>query len=127
MCALDARYALFRQHPVELAAGPAIAVEAEDLVVSRAVGADLGPHRIGNAPGMVVQLRWQAGDVDVVEPERQHFARERTAGDDEDLARAILAARVARLGEDVGGRPLRATVIPANAGIQVVRRRRLLQ
>ena len=60
MRSLDAAYPLFLKHAIELAAGPAIAVEAKDLVVGRAVGADLGPHRIGNAPGMVVQLRRQA-------------------------------------------------------------------
>ena len=98
MGALDAPHALFLEHAVELAAGPAIAVEAEDLVVGRAIGADLRPHRLGDAAGMIVQLRRQAGDVDVIEPERQHFARERAAGDDEDLARAVLAARVARFG-----------------------------
>ena len=103
MRALDTRHALFREHAVELAAGAAVAVEAEDLVVGRAIGADLGPHRIGNALGMVVQIRWQAGDVDVSSFKRQHFARQRAAGNDEDLARAVLAPRVARLSGDVGG------------------------
>ena len=51
---------------------------------------------------MVVQLRRQAGDIDGVELERQHFARQRAAGDDEDAARALAAARIARFGEDFG-------------------------
>jgi hypothetical protein len=76
---------------------------------------------------MIVQLRRQAGDIDVIEPERKHLARQRAAGDDEDPARAVPAARVARLGEDVGGRALAPTVIPANAGTRIMRRRRLSQ
>ena len=91
MRAFDAPHALFLEHAVELAARAAIAVEAEDLVVGRAVGADLRPHRVRDAPGMVVQLRRQAGDVDMLEPERQNLARQGAAGDDEDFARAVLA------------------------------------
>ena len=92
MRAFDAPYALFLEHAIELAARAAIAVEAEDLVVGRAVGADLRPHRVRDAPGMVVQLRRQASDVDMVEPEREHLARQGAAGDDEDFSRAVLAA-----------------------------------
>src|SRR3984885_7746146 len=77
MGAVDAPHALFLEHAIKLAAGPAIAVEAEDLVIRRAIGADLRPHLIGNAPGMIVQLRRQAGDIDVIEPERQNLAGER--------------------------------------------------
>ena len=50
---------------------------------------------------MVVKLRRQAGDIDVIEPERQHFARERAAGDDEDLARALVRRGKMRLGANV--------------------------
>ena len=49
MRAVDAPHAFFRKHAIELAAGAAIAIEAEDLVIGRAVGADLGPHRLGDA------------------------------------------------------------------------------
>ncbi len=76
---------------------------------------------------MIVQLRRQAGDIDVIEPERKHLARQRAAGDDEYPARAVPAARVARLGEDVGGRALPPTVVPANAGTRIMRRRHLSQ
>ena len=100
--AFDAAHALFLEHAIEFAAGAAIAVEAEDLVVGRTVGADLRPHRFRNALGMVVQLRGQTGKVDMLEPERQHFTRQGAAGDDEDFARAVAAAREARLGEEVG-------------------------
>ena len=36
---------------------------------------------------MVMQLRRQAGDIDGVEPEREHFARQAAAGDDQDPTR----------------------------------------
>ena len=49
MRAGDARHPLLCQHAVELAAGAAIAVEAEDFVVGRAIGADLRPHRFRDA------------------------------------------------------------------------------
>ena len=87
MRAFDAAHPLFREHAIELAAGAAIAIEAEDLVVGCAIGADLRPHRLRDSLGMVVQLRRQAGDVDGVELEREHFARQRAAGDDQDAAR----------------------------------------
>ncbi len=50
---------------------------------------------------MVVKLRRQAGDVDVLEPERQHLARQGAAGDDEDLARALGPPGKLRLGVNV--------------------------
>ena len=57
----------------------------------------------GMRSGMVVQLRRQAGDVDVLELQRENLARQGAAGDDEDFSRAVLAAGKARLGEAVGG------------------------
>jgi hypothetical protein len=58
---------LLRQHTIELAAGSTIAIEAEDLVVGCAIGADLRPHRIRDSLGIVMQLPGQAGDIDDVE------------------------------------------------------------
>ena len=65
---LDAPDALFGEDAVEFAAGAAVAVEAEDLVVGVTVGADFLPHRLGNALGTVVQAspagtrgRWGRG------------------------------------------------------------------
>ena len=101
MRALDAPHALFLKHTIELAAGAAIAVEAEDLVVGLATGANLRPHRVWDPLRMVMQLRRQAGDIDVIELERQHLARERAAGDDEDLARALALPGKLRLGVNV--------------------------
>ena len=110
MRALDALYAFFLKHAIELAAGAAIAVEAEDLVVRRAIGADLGPHRLRDLLRVVVQLRRQAGDIDVVEPESQHLARQGAASDDQDFARAFPAAGIFRLGVNVVGCERHVTV-----------------
>ena len=57
MRALDAPDAFFGEDAVERAARAAVAVEAEDLVVGGAVGADLRPHRFGDALGTIVQAR----------------------------------------------------------------------
>ena len=76
---------------------------------------------------MVMQLRRQAGDVDVIELERQNLAGQGAASDDQDFPRALPAAGVACFGGEFGGRALPATVIPAFAGIQIMRRRRLSQ
>ncbi len=48
-----------------------------------------------------MKLRRQAGDIDGVDPERQHFARQGAAGDHEDFARALSAAGKLRLGVNV--------------------------
>ena len=96
MRAFDAAHPLFREHAIELAAGSAIAIEAEDLVVGFAIGADLRPHRLRDSLGMVVQLRRQAGDIDMVEPERQHFARQGAASDDQDATRSAGGRVVSR-------------------------------
>ena len=88
MRALDAPYAFFLEHAIEFAPGSTIAVEAEDLVVGFAIGADLGPHGLGDLLRMVVQLRRQADDIDVIELERQHFARQGPASDDQDATRS---------------------------------------
>jgi hypothetical protein len=50
---------------------------------------------------MVVQLRRQAGDIDGVEPEREHFARQGAAGNDKDAARPAGETVVSRLGIDI--------------------------
>ena len=55
MRALDALHAFFGEHAIEFAAGSAIAVKAEDLVVGAAIGADLRPHRLRDSLGAVVQ------------------------------------------------------------------------
>ena len=52
-----------------------------------------------------MQLRRQAGDVDVIEPEREHLARERAAGDNQNATRSAGGRAVGRLGIDVGRRP----------------------
>ena len=103
MRALDAYHPLLRQHAIKLAAGSAITIEAEDLVIGSAIGADLGAHRIRDLLGMVVQLRRQAGDVDGVEIERKHFARQGAAGDHENATRPAGRRTVHCLGID--GRP----------------------
>ena len=110
MGAVDPPYAFFREHPVERAARAAIAVEAEDLVVGRAVGADLRPHRLGNALGAVVQARRQAGEIDRIEFQRKNLARQRAAGDDENFPRAVCPARVGGLGVNVFGCERHVTV-----------------
>jgi hypothetical protein len=54
---------------------------------------------------MDVQLRRQAGDVDMIELERQHFARQGAAGDDQDATRSAGGRTVHCLGIDVRRRP----------------------
>ena len=127
MRACDAFHPFLGEDAVEFAAGAAVAVEAQDFVVGGAIGADLRPHRLGDPLGVIVEARGQAGQIDPVEPESQNFARKRAAADDEHLAGALLAARIARLGVDVGDGRMLAAVIPANAGIQITSRRRLPQ
>ena len=105
MRAFDAAHTLLRKHTIELAPGSAIAIEAEDFVIGFAIGADLRPHRLRNALGMVVQLRRQAGDIDGIEPEREHFARQGAASDDQDATRTTGGRTVHCLGIDVRRRP----------------------
>ncbi len=105
MRAFDAAHPLFRQHAIEFAAGAAIAIEAEDFVIGFAIGADLRPHRIRDSLGMVVQLRRQAGDIDGVELEREHFARQGAASNNENAARPARGCAIHRLGIDVGRHP----------------------
>ena len=116
MGAGDAGHALLVEHAIEFAAGPAVAVEAQDLVVGGAIRADRRAHRLWDSLGPVVQARRQAGDVDRIEAERQRFARQGPAGDNQRLAGARIAARKRR-------RPLPVMVIAAKAEILVRRRR----
>src|SRR5262249_55480199 len=87
MRALDALDALLGQDLVELAAGAAIAVEAEDLVIAGARRVDLAPDAGRDLLRPVVPDRRQAGHVDMVEAvrldHRERLARQRTAGYDE--------------------------------------------
>ncbi len=92
MRARDPLDALLGEHAVECAAGAAIAIEAQDLVIGGAIGADFCPHGLGNPLGTVVQARRQAGEVDPVEFQSQDFAGERAAADDEHFSRALPAA-----------------------------------
>jgi hypothetical protein len=76
-----------RQHPVERAAGTAIAVEAEDPRIAIARGGELGRDRFGDPRRRVVQDGRQALEIDmgpaVERGDRQHLARKRAAGDDQ--------------------------------------------
>ena len=101
MRAFDAAHPLLRQNAIELAAGSAIAIEAEDLVIGFAIGVDLRPHRLRDSLGIIVQLRRQAGDIDVAKVERKHFARQGAASDDKDAACPAGGCEVDRFGIDI--------------------------
>ena len=64
MRARDALDAFLGEDAVERPARAAIAVEAENLVVGGAIGADLLPHRLGDSLGTVVETRRQADEID---------------------------------------------------------------
>src|SRR5690606_18406467 len=80
--ALDA---FFREHPVERAAGAAVAVQHVDPLVTRARLADLGAHGLRDALRPGAQMRREAGEVTMVPAvqanQRQRLARQRAAGD----------------------------------------------
>ena len=115
MRAVDARDALLGQHPVQLAARAAIAVEAENFVVVGAMAADFGSHGFGDSCGAIVQQRGQAGHIEGAEravAQGQNFARERAAGDHEHTPRAAAAGHKALLLRLVGRRVQTACAEP---------------
>ena len=65
-----------------------------------------------------MKLRRKAGDIDGIEPERQDFARQGAAGDDEDFARGLPAAGRLRLGVNVI--ELRASCHCREVGLEAV-------
>src|SRR5579872_3339150 len=80
---------LLRQHAIELAAGAAIAIETEDVVVLCAILGDLAAHLVGDALRTIVQFGRQAGHLDMAERaalQENDLARQRAAGDDERAA-----------------------------------------
>lgn len=85
--ALDPSDAFLVQHPVQLATRAAIGIGHVDPPVVRPKLPDRLPDRPGDQLGMVVQLRRQAVQLDVLEPvrgeQRQDLAGQRPAGEDQ--------------------------------------------
>jgi hypothetical protein len=87
MDSVDPLHAFLGQHPVELAAGAAVAIGDQDALMVRTMPPDRVPDGARNELRLVVQLRRQAVQLHVRQSvrldQRQDFARQCPAGEDQ--------------------------------------------